>query len=145
MKTKHIFKILTIVMMLVLTIFITGCESQQEKYTKASNELANYDRQTLQNVMNIINEHEKTLNTSKNDTERRQLLLNQMNEFEKLINEYEKNIDEKMENLQKIAKGNSELETDVRQKFKLYNEKKMKAAIMKAEFKNIEKMLKEKP
>ena len=68
-----------------------------------------------------------------------------MNEFEKLINEYEKNIDEKMENLQKIAKGNSELETDVRQKFKLYNEKKMKAAIMKAEFKNIEKMLKEKP
>ena len=44
MKIKHIFKIFTIMMMLVLTIFTSGCESQQEKYTKASYDLLNYDK-----------------------------------------------------------------------------------------------------
>ena len=43
MKTKKIFKIFTIITMLMLAIFTTGCESQQEKYTKASNELAEYE------------------------------------------------------------------------------------------------------
>ena len=46
MKIKHIFKIFTIMMMLALTIFTTGCESQKEKYTKAS-----YDYI----ILNVIN------------------------------------------------------------------------------------------
>ena len=109
MKIKHIFKIFTIMMMLALTIFTTGCESQKEKYTKASYDLLNYDREFAKEnnfiwtefAKNKISKEEKIKLAEKNI---------------KMLENYEKDTKEKLEKMEKIAKGNPELEYDVRLK-----------------------------
>ena len=44
--------------------------------------------------------------------------------FHKTIDEYDKNVKERLENLQKIAKGDPELEKDVRNKWNEFNGKR---------------------
>lgn len=129
MKTKKIFKIFTIITMLMLAIFTTGCESQQEKYTKASNELAEYEVKFMENLKAKSDKNIKELeelqksNIDKTLAERHgaELLDKQVDIMDKSFDEYLKNVKERLENLQKIAKGNPELEKDVQNKWNKYN------------------------
>ena len=107
MKTKHIFKIFTIIIMVMLAIFTTGCESQQEKYTKASNELADYERKYAENIsvkLDKINEEWKKSNDVKKFDELGDLAIRSIDEFAKKKKE-------KLENLQNLGTGNTERET----------------------------------
>ncbi|MBR1721767.1 MAG: hypothetical protein IJ727_04685 [Treponema sp.] len=127
MKMKHIFKLFTIVMMLMLAIFTTGCESQQEKYTKASNELATYEIKWFENFKaehaRINAKLDKLKEEGKTGPDPK--LLDEMQDvFHKTIDEYDKNVKERLENLQKIAKGDPELEKDVRNKWNEFNGKR---------------------
>lgn len=111
MKIKHIFKIFTIMMMLALTIFTTGCESQQEKqekYTKACIELEEYHKKVDKDYFKLV---DKLIVTK--DKEKRVELLKQEVE---LCKNYEKYINNTLEKMQKIATGNPELEKDIREK-----------------------------
>ena len=132
MKTKHIFKIFTIITMLMLAIFTTGCESQQEKYIKASNEIATFKKEWYQNseakadkIMAI-----KTNNNAE-----------KIEKCKKYLKQYEKTMKEKLENLQKIAKGNPELEKDVRLKWDEFNQANNNLAITKTNMENLIKKL----
>lgn len=139
MKTKHIFKIFTIIIMVMLAIFTTGCESQQEKYTKASNELADYERKYAEDIgvkLDKINEEWKKSNDVKKFDELGDLAI-------RSIDEFEKNKKEKLENLQKIAKGDPELEKDVRIKWDEFNKKRNEALVTKDFIKNLIKQAKQ--
>ena len=130
MKTKKIFKIFTIITMLMLAIFTTGCESQQDKYIKASNELGNYQKQFLETTLNKLDNAKKINN------------LEVVEDVIKSLDTYQKTTKEKLENLQKIAKGNSELEKDIRLKWQEFNQKEKEFVIIKnnlTEELNIEK------
>lgn len=128
MKTKKIFKIFTIITMLMLAIFTTGCESQQEKYTKACNEMALYERQALEENFTKASKAEKTNN--------KKIMLETAEEMFKNFETYEKTMREKLENLQKIAKGNPELEKDVRLKWEEFNIRMNSIVQLKTELKN---------
>ncbi|MBR1661127.1 MAG: hypothetical protein IJ694_02500 [Acidaminococcaceae bacterium] len=138
MKAKHIFKIFTIMMMLVLTIFTTGCESQKEKYTKASYDYINYYEKVDEEIKVLwdkiaINEERK-----QNVKETIELCEKAV----KICENYEKDTKEKLEKMEKIAKGNPELERDVRLKRK-ENDKRVKGAKgLKAMFESDMKALK---
>ena len=123
MKTKKIFKIFTIITMLMLAIFTTGCESQQDKYIKASNELGKYQTQWLKEFLSEVDKGKKSKD-----------LKTEVEIAEKLINSfdtYQKTTKEKLENLQKIAKGNPELEKDILSKWAEFNEKEKQVIIIK--------------
>ena len=117
MKTKKIFKIFTIITMLMLAIFTTGCESQQEKYSKASNDLIVYVAKTKEELNAITNKIEKN---EKNTNQKEGI--EPTKEYIRKADEFEKNLKEKVENLQKIAKGNPQLENDIRLKIKSINQ-----------------------
>ncbi len=117
MKTKSIFKIFTIIMMLMLSIFTTGCESQQEKYTKACNDIATYQREFAQKIVDKVNKYDS-------EVKNKESLEKMVKEINELFDTYEKTLNDKMENLQKIAKGNPELEKDVRIKWDEFNKKR---------------------
>ena len=111
MKIKHIFKIFTIMMMLALTIFTTGCESQQdkqEKYTKACIELEEYHKKVNKDYYKLV---DKLIVTK--DKEKRIELIKQQIE---ICKNYEKDINNTLEKMQKMATGNPELEKDIREK-----------------------------
>ena len=143
MKTKHIFKIFTIIMMLMLAIFTTGCESQQEKYTKASNELATYEKEKGEYFFNAINKIDEIMKDKTNGTKQLKELAKLYKEVKNNINEYEKITKEKLENLQKIAKGNPELEKDVHIKWEENNKKTKAIIIYKKQLEEIEKIIEE--
>ncbi|MBR1721768.1 MAG: hypothetical protein IJ727_04690 [Treponema sp.] len=134
MKTKKIFKIFTIITMLMLAIFTTGCESQQDKYIKASNELGSYQKQFLETTLNKLDNAKKLNNLEEQ--------IKIVEDTIKSLDTYQKTTKEKLENLQKIAKGNSELEKDVRLKWEEFNQKEKEFVIIKnnlTEELNIEK------
>ena len=132
MKTKHIFKIFTIITMLMLAIFTTGCESQQEKYIKASNEIATFKKEWYQNSEAKADKimAKKTNNNAET-----------IEKCKKYLKQYEKTMKEKLENLQKIAKGNPELEKDVRLKWDEFNQANNNLAITKTNMENLIKKL----
>lgn len=139
MKTKHIFKTITIIMMLVLTVFTTGCESQQEKYTRVSNELDAYKIKTVQNIKATLDKLELEGRKS-NDTKK----LDEMVDFViGTLDEAEKHEKECLENLQKIAKGDPELEKDVRKKWDEFNKKRQQLPAFKEFYKNFAKQAKQ--
>lgn len=49
---KKIFKTTAIIMMLIMAIFTTGCESQRDKYTKLANEEARIGMEIANNAAN---------------------------------------------------------------------------------------------
>ena len=139
MKTKHIFKIFTIITMLMLAIFTTGCESQQEKYIKASNEIATFKKEWYQNseakadkIMAI---------KTNNNAEKIEKCKKYLKQYDEDCKQYEKTMKEKLENLQKIAKGNPELEKDVRLKWDEFNQANNNSAITKTNMENLIKKL----
>ena len=140
MKTKHIFKIFTIIMILMLAIFTTGCESQQEKYTKASNELAAFEKEKAEYFFNSKNKFDEILNSKTSETNKIEQCIKLLGELHKDIDMYEKESKEKLENLQKIAKGNAELEKDIRLKWEDYNKNTKGLLIYK---KHLEELIKE--
>ena len=140
MKTKNIFKLFTIIMMLMLTIFTTGCESQQEKYTKASNELAAFEKERAEYFFNSKNRFDEISNSKTSETKKIEQGLKLCEEMMKNIEEYEKGLKEKLENLQKIAKGNAELEKDIRLKWEDYNKNTKGLLVYK---KHLEELIKE--
>ena len=141
MKTKHIFKIFTIITMLMLAIFTTGCESQQDKYIKASNELANYEKEQTKIAYDKLNKAKENIYKTKNKNEKIKIFNETWKEVEKDIDNLEKNTKEKLENLQKIAKGNPELEKDVLLKWEDFNKKSKNRMAMNNKLKNYVKDL----
>lgn len=120
MKIKHIFKIFTIMMMLALTVFTAGCESQQEKqekYTKACIELEENHKKINKDYFEMVDK----LTVTKDKEKRIEIIKKQIEAYEK----YEKNTNEKLEKMQKTATGNPELEKDIREK-RIYYHKVMK-------------------
>ena len=115
MKTKKIFKIFTIITMLMLAIFTTGCESQQEKYTRACNDLASYETKFAEEIFSYKDVLQK------NDNEKEKIEVSK--KIIEKANKYEKDTREKIENIQKIARGNPELEKDARLKAESTNQK----------------------
>ena len=141
MKTKNIFKLFTIIMMLMLAIFTTGCESQQEKYTKASNELATYEKEQTKLFYEKLDKMDNKIAQTKNKTEKIKILNEMWKEATKDVDNFEKNTKEKLENLQKIAKGDPELEKDVRLKWEEFNKKSKNRVMMKNKLDNFIKDL----
>ena len=97
---KKIFKTTAIIMMLVIAIFTTGCESQRDKYTQLANEEARIGMEIANNAANrkyksqqegfrelairlepIINEMEKV---AKGDKELENLAKEERAELEKI-------------------------------------------------------------
>ena len=116
MKTKKIFKIFTVITMLMLAIFTTGCESQQEKYTRACNDLASYETKFGEEIFKLANIGESSNMSEKEKVELGKKILEK-------ANKYEKDTREKIENIQKIARGNPELEKDAHLKAESTNQK----------------------
>lgn len=141
MKTKHIFKLFTIITMLMLAIFTTGCESQQEKYTKASNELATYEKEQTKLFYEKLNKMDNKIAQTKNKTEKVKIINEMCKDAFKDIDNLEKNTKERLENLQKIAKGDTELEKDVRLKWEEFNKKSKNRVMMKNKLDNFIKDL----
>ena len=141
MKTKNIFKLFTIIMMLMLAIFTTGCESQQEKYTKASNELATYEKEQTKLFYEKLNKMDNKIAQTKNKTEKVKIINEMCKDAFKDVENFEKNTKERLENLQKIAKGDTELEKDVRLKWEEFNKKSKNRVMMKNKLDNFIKDL----
>ena len=141
MKTKHIFKIFTIIMMLMLAIFTTGCESQQEKYTKASNELATYEKEQTKLFYEKLNKMDNKIAQTKNRNEKVKIINELYKDVTEDVENLEKNTKEKLENLQKIAKGNPELEKDIRLKWEEYNMKSKNRVAIKNKLDNLIKSI----
>lgn len=89
---NKLLKTITIVTMLLLTIFTAGCESQQEKFDKAEQKLINKEQVAI-NAINLNvrnNEHpQKNIN----------IIRTSIKDMEPMVIE-----------LEKIAKGDKELE-----------------------------------
>lgn len=138
MKTKHIFKILTIMMMLVLTVFTTGCESQAEKYDKASDEITTYVTQTYKELDEMSNKiahgDDKRLSI-----ETRKEIAKLPEKYIEKADNYEKNIKIKLRNLREIAKGDAGLERDAQLKIEEINRITNKITYMSSAFKAIRK------
>jgi len=89
---NKLLKTITIVTMLLLTIFTAGCESQQEKFDKAEQKLINRNQVTINIVATVPNTDAG---------------------MQKMIDAYRvaiKDVDPMITELEKIAKGNKELE-----------------------------------
>ena len=101
---KKAFKIITILTMLLLTVFASGCDkSQEEKYTEARNEFVALQEQFTKDFYKIANKPKPTKQErAKNDEE-----------YFNLINNFEKEADKKLQNMAEIAKGKLELTKDL--------------------------------
>ena len=84
---KKIFKTTAIIMMLIMAIFTTGCESQRDKYTKLANEGARIGMEVANNAVN-------------------RKYKSQQEGFRELVIRLEPIINE----MEKVAKGDKELE-----------------------------------
>lgn len=89
---KKIFKTTAIIMMLIMAIFTTGCESQKDKYTKLENEGARIGMEIANNAAN-------------------RKYKSQQEAFRELAIRLEPIINE----MEKVAKGDKILEEGVRQ------------------------------
>ena len=110
---KKAFKIITILTMLLLTVFASGCgKSQEEKYTEARNEFVTLQEQFTNDFYKIANKPKPTKQErAKNDEE-----------YFNLINNFEKEADKKLQNMAEIAKGKLELTKDLTQLKQEYKE-----------------------
>ena len=101
---KNVLKIITIISMLLLTVFAGGCgKSQDEKYMEARNEFV-----ALQQKFDKENaERQKKMD--------KMPLVEFCESYIKIVGGFQKEADKKLENMAEIAKGKLELVKDVEQ------------------------------
>ena len=109
---KNVLKIITIISMLLLTVFAGGCgKSQDEKYMEARNEFV-----ALQQKFDKENaERQKKMD--------KQPLVEFCESYIKIVGGFQKEADKKLENMAEIAKGKLELTKDLEQVKQEYHKK----------------------
>lgn len=97
MKTNKIYKLFTILLILVITMFSFGCEkSQEEQFTSIYNETAKMYDDFGNTIRKIENENIDVLTMHK--------------KVKKEVNEYDEKFNKQLEKLEKLSKGNAKLE-----------------------------------
>ena len=101
---KNVLKIITIISMLLLTVFAGGCgKSQDDKYMEARNEFV-----AMQQKFDKDNaERQKLID--------KQSLAEFSQNYVKLVGGFQKESEKKLQNLAELAKGKLELTKDVEQ------------------------------
>lgn len=111
MKTNKIYKLFTILLILVVTMFSFGCgKSQQEQFDKEFKETLKIATDLNNSLNKIENENIDAITMHK--------------KIKKVVYEYDEKLNKQYEKLEKITKGNEKLEKTYKN-FKKFHDENM--------------------